>query len=158
MPPAGRADQRSPFKAATRPSPAPTASPETTSTPGERGGERARREQNPRGKATTSASPGPLARTASPSPSRDPQSRRRFLAGRSDPHCGVPAWGCRFRGQQFSGCCCCCESRDSIGRTRAAAKARALRGLVTSQYQSLLLLPPYADFGVPCDLFDLLYV
>lgn len=66
------------FKAASRrPLPLPAHKPYHYRATRER--RRAKREQNPRRKATTS---GPLlARTASLSPSRDPQSRRRCLAG-----------------------------------------------------------------------------
>lgn len=104
--------------------------------------ERARREQNPRRKATTSASASPagphriaLALARSPI---SPQASRR-----SDPPLRRGVAG-RFRGQQFSPCCCCCESRDSIRALlpwRRPPEPRALRGLVTSRYQPLFLLP-----------------
>jgi len=90
--PGGVPDQPSPFKAATRPPllPLPAHKPyPTTRLPAEREGRargvasRTRAEKQP-----PPPPPPPLARTASPSPSRDPQSRRRLLAG-ATPHCGA---------------------------------------------------------------------
>lgn len=98
-----RPDQRSPFKAASAtrhpllPLPLPAHKPyQYQRLPAEREGERAgrtRAEKQP----PPSASPAGLGRTASPSPSRDPQ----FAAG-SSPERAAPivAWGCRFRCQQ----------------------------------------------------------
>jgi hypothetical protein len=146
IPPAGVPDQPSPFKAATRPPllplPAHKPYPTTRGYQQREKAERARREQNPRRKATTSASASPagphriaLALARSPI---SPQASRR-----SDPPLRRGVAG-RFRGQQFSPCCCCCESRDSIRALlpwRRPPEPRALRGLVTSRYQPLFLLP-----------------
>jgi hypothetical protein len=128
------------------PSSAPTASPQALpdhqATSRERRPSARSREQNPRRKATTSASASPagphriaLALARSPI---SPQASRR-----SDPPLRRGVAG-RFRGQQFSPCCCCCESRDSIRALlpwRRPPEPRALRGLVTSRYQPLFLLP-----------------
>ena len=84
-----------------------------------------------------------------------PQVPRRSDDPRPPPHCG--ARGCRSipRPAVLSPCC-----RESVPRLDSSSallpwrrpppeprprRARALRGLVTSRYQSLIL-PPYADF------------
>jgi len=126
----------------------------TTSPPGyqqrekasARGASRTRAEKQP-----PPPPPHPLARTASPSPSRDPQSRRRLLVG-ATPHCGAglradsaassspPAAVAVSPATRFELCC------RGGGRPSRGQGARIAR--VSYLSLSTIMSPPYADFGV----------
>lgn len=122
------ADQRLPFKAATRPPllPQPAhSSPTGVRERREKARESAREARAPSRTRAEKQLPPRWPAPPSPSPSQDPQSRRGFVAGAAT----TAARGCRFRGRQFSPCCCCCccESRDSILRALLAWRRPAGR-------------------------------